>query len=147
ILVSGLPLDTWGAPKSAFGEGNSIKVSAGASQLEILGLFQRPDVRMVPRGSPLSPRLGAEREGTLLPNPRLGTPRESLPPHLHGIWPPPAPAWLPDIPAVAPLHGESHLLINVDAKGATSQAQPQSRSWHIFQTLFNNLSSFNHKNN
>lgn len=74
-------------------------------------------------------------------------PGSPLPPRLPSICPPPAPAWLPDVPAVASLHREPHLLINVDTKGATSQAQPQSRSWHIFQTLFNNLSSFNHKNN
>lgn len=70
-------LDTWGSPKAAFGEGNRVEGLTVASQLEILGLFRGPDVRLVPQGPPLSPRLGAEREGSPLPKPRLRAPRES----------------------------------------------------------------------
>lgn len=62
-------LDTWGSPKSAFGEGNRVEGLTVASQLEVLGLFQGPDVRPVPRGPLLSPRLGAERESSPLPKP------------------------------------------------------------------------------
>ena len=62
-------LDTWGSPKSAFGEGNSVEGLTVASQLEVLGLFQGPDVGLVPRGPLLSPRLGAERESSPLPKP------------------------------------------------------------------------------
>lgn len=145
--VSYLPLDTWGSPTSASGKGSRGEGLTKASQLEVLGLFQRPDVKLVPLDPLLNPRLEAGREGSLLPKPRLGAPRESPSSRLPSICPPPAPAWLPDVPAVAPLHRKPHLLINMDAKGATSRAQPPSRSWHIFQTLFNNLSSFNHKNN
>ena len=48
-----------------------------ASQLQVLGRFQGPDVGLVPQGSLLSPRLGAGREGCLVPEPRLKAPRES----------------------------------------------------------------------
>lgn len=106
-----------------------------------------PDAKLVPPGRQPSPRLGTGREGSPLPNPGWALLGRPLLPRLPSICPPPAPAWLPDVPAAASLCGEPRLLINVDAKGAAFQAQPQSRSWHIFQTLFNNLSSFNHKNN
>lgn len=43
-------LDTWGSPKSAFGEGNRGEGLTVASQLEFLRLFQGPDVGLVPQG-------------------------------------------------------------------------------------------------
>lgn len=78
-------LDTWGSPKSAFGEGNRVEELTVASQLEFLCLFQGPDVGLVPQDPPLSPRLGAERESSPLPKPRLSAPREfpSSPPAQH----------------------------------------------------------------
>lgn len=43
-------LDTWGSPKSAFGEGNRVGGLTVASQLEFLCLFQGPDAGLVPQG-------------------------------------------------------------------------------------------------
>lgn len=48
-----------------------------ASQFKVLGFFQGPDVGLVPQGPLLSPRLGAGREGSSLPERGLGAPRES----------------------------------------------------------------------
>lgn len=94
-LHPGLPLPsgTWDSPMSAFGEGNRGDGLTIAPQLEVQGLFQGPDVQLVLPAPLLNRRLETGREGSPLPKPRLGTPRESPSSRLASICPPPAPAW------------------------------------------------------